>query len=91
MSRTHAQRRPFAAERALAPERLPVPVVAVVIPSYNSSKHVRGCLQALRLQETEVPYEIVLVDSSDDGTDRIVAEEFPEARLFHCPETMLHW
>jgi glycosyltransferase involved in cell wall biosynthesis len=62
------------------------PVVSVVIPSYNSASYIRECLRALRAQRTELPFEVILIDSSDDGTDRIVADEFPEIRLFHFPQ-----
>ncbi len=59
------------------------PVVSVVIPSYNSASTIRACLQAIRAQSTDLPFEVFLVDSSADGTDQIVANEFPEVRLFH--------
>jgi glycosyltransferase involved in cell wall biosynthesis len=62
------------------------PVVSVVIPSYNSAAFIRECLRALRSQRTELSFEIILIDSSDDGADRIVADEFPEIRLFHFPQ-----
>lgn len=59
------------------------PLVSVVIPSYNGARYIRRCLQALFSQSTGVPFEVILVDSSDDGTDQIVAEEFSQVRLFH--------
>jgi glycosyltransferase involved in cell wall biosynthesis len=62
------------------------PVVSVVIPSYNSAQTIRHCLRSLRTQRTELPFEIILVDSSDDGTDLIVEKEFPEVRMFHYQE-----
>ncbi len=62
------------------------PVVSVVIPSYNSSGYVRGCIQSLLAQKTKLPFEIILVDSSDDGADRVVAAEFPQVRLLHYEE-----
>ena len=62
------------------------PQVSIIIPSYNSASHIRQCLATLRVQRTTIPYEVILVDSSDDGTDHIVGEEFPEVRLFHFAE-----
>ena len=59
------------------------PVVSVVIPSYNSAQNIKSCLLSLRAQRTELPFEIILVDSSDDGTDIIVDKKFPEVRMFH--------
>ena len=65
-----------------------MPVISVIIPSYNSSTNIRQCLQAIRSQSTELPFEIIMVDSSNDGTDQIVANEFPEVRLFHFQERL---
>jgi glycosyltransferase involved in cell wall biosynthesis len=62
------------------------PLASVVIPSYNSAGHIRRCLRAIRAQRTSVPFEVILVDSSRDGTELMVAEEFPEVRLFHFPK-----
>ena len=63
-----------------------VPKVSVILPSYNSAPHIRQCLATIRAQTTKLPFEVILVDSSHDGTDQIVAEEFPEVRLFHFQE-----
>ena len=62
------------------------PSVSIVIPSYNSSPHIRKCLQTLQGQKTTHEFEVIVVDSSFDGTDRIVVEEFSEVRLFHFPD-----
>ena len=62
------------------------PVVSVVIPSYNSKQYIRQCLQSLLTQISELPFEIILVDTSDDGTDLIVSKEFPEVKMFHYKE-----
>lgn len=61
----------------------PAPFVSVVIPSYNSSTYIRQCLGAIRAQQTRYAYEVILVDSSTDLTERIIAREFPEVRLIH--------
>ena len=58
-----------------------LPLVSVVIPSYNSSKHIRACLNSLLCQVSEIPFEVILVDSSNDGTDQIVRAEFPQIRM----------
>jgi len=62
------------------------PLVSVVMPSYQAARDVRSALRSLQSQETVTPYEIIVVDSSTDGTDRIVETEFPEVRLFHFSE-----
>jgi len=68
--------------------------VSVVVPSYRSRATVERCLESLLEQETERAYEILLVDSSDDGTERLVAGRFPperhpRLRVIHLPERTL--
>ena len=63
-------------------------MVSVVIPSFDSAGHIRQCLRALRAQSTDLPFEIILVDSSQDGTPHTVAKEFPEVRLFWFPDRL---
>jgi len=64
----------------------PKPVVSIVIPSYNSRQHIQQCLQSLRVQRTDLPFEIILVDSSDDDTNLIIEKEFSEVNMFHFQE-----
>ncbi|UCF94170.1 MAG: glycosyltransferase [Desulfobacterales bacterium] len=60
-------------------------LVSVIIASYNSSKTITACLEALRQQATSYPYEIVVADSSDDHTAKIIGEKFPEVKLIRLP------
>ena len=62
------------------------PLVSVIVPCYQSERTIRRCLHAIANQQTTVPFEIIVVDSSTDHTSRIVAEEFPDAQLIHLPE-----
>ena len=57
------------------------PVVSVVMPCYNGSRTIRRALLSLIMQDFPSPYEVIVVDSSSDGTDVIVREEFPEVQL----------
>lgn len=57
--------------------------VSVVIPSYNSRDTVRACLDSVLRQETALPFEVLVVDSSDDGTDEMIRADFPRVRLHH--------
>jgi glycosyltransferase involved in cell wall biosynthesis len=61
-------------------------LVSIVIPSYQAAGHIRSALRALLEQRTSVPYEVIVVDSSTDGTDGIVEREFPRIRLLHFPD-----
>jgi glycosyltransferase involved in cell wall biosynthesis len=46
--------------------------VSVVIPSYNSSKTIRRCLDSVLNQKTKAKYEVIVVDSSTDNTPQIL-------------------
>jgi len=77
---THPHVRPM---NALAPQ------VSVIVPSYRSRTTIEACLDSLGRQEACPSHEIIVVDSSDDGTDELIAGGFPEARLIHLPERTL--
>ena len=44
------------------------------------------CLRSLEDQKTSGEFEVIVVDSSTDGTDEIVAKQFPGVRLFAFSE-----
>ncbi|MFJ5965927.1 glycosyltransferase family 2 protein [Bacillus sp. NPDC093026] len=45
------------------------PKVSVIIPSYNAKERLEGSLYSLTLQETDVPFEVIVADNgSTDGT-----------------------
>lgn len=67
---------------------------SVVVPSYRSRETIERCLRALLAQQTGVSHEILVVDSSDDGTEGRIAELFPpgrhpQLRVLHLPERTL--
>lgn len=70
-------------------ENAHAPIISVIVPSYNSEKTIAVCLQALLRQECSAPFEIILVDSSNDRTPVIVREQFPQIRFFHLKEKTL--
>lgn len=62
------------------------PELSVIIASYNSRLTIRHCLESLRNQATEKPFEMIVVDSSTDGTAEFVEKEFPRVRVLSFPE-----
>lgn len=58
-------------------------MVSVVIASYNARRTVARCLDSLRRQTTTASFEVIVVDSSFDGTAEAVRDGFPEVRLIH--------
>ena len=57
------------------------PLLSVVVPCYNSESTIRECLTAILTQETEINFDVIVVDSSSDLTPKIVEQEFPSVRL----------
>jgi len=57
--------------------------VSVVVPSYNARARIERALESLGHQRTDRACEVIVVDSSDDGTDRIVKRRFPWVKLIH--------
>jgi glycosyltransferase involved in cell wall biosynthesis len=57
------------------------PSISIVIPSYNSKKTIVQCLNSVLNQSHKEIVQVVVVDSSDDGTDEIIREFFPNVKL----------
>jgi cellulose synthase/poly-beta-1,6-N-acetylglucosamine synthase-like glycosyltransferase len=73
-------------DRSLPASTSTRPAVSVVIPCFQGAGYIRTALTALLAQRTGATYEIIVVDSSTDGTDRIVEQEFPQIQLLHFKE-----
>jgi len=54
---------------------------SIVIPSYNSANTIRACLDAVTAQDWPGPYEVIVVDSSDDATPQLIRAHFPGVKL----------
>ncbi len=67
--------------RALANSSVNNIRVSVVIPSYNSEKTIIPCLRSIINQDLNEQFEIIVVDSSVDGTSNLINKKFPEANL----------
>ncbi|HVF90255.1 MAG TPA: glycosyltransferase, partial [Blastocatellia bacterium] len=52
--------------RMLTEDQTPrdAPLVSIIVPSYNSERTIRACLEAILKQETGRRYEVIVVDSS---------------------------
>jgi glycosyltransferase involved in cell wall biosynthesis len=57
----------------------------VIVASFNAVDTIEGCLSALARQECEEPFEVVVIDSSSDGTAD-VARRFPGVFLHTFPD-----
>ncbi len=57
------------------------PLVSIIIPNWNGKAHLPTCLDALRRQ-TYAPIETIVVDNaSTDGSQALIAADYPEVRL----------
>jgi len=61
-------------------------MISVILPSYNSESTIEPVLTALKNQSYGEPYEIILVDSSEDKTPEIVRSKFPDIKYIHLKE-----
>ena len=61
---------------------MPEPEISVIVASFNSSATISATLDSLYRQEGDVPYEVIVVDSSRDGAGELVARCYPQVRLF---------
>jgi len=61
-------------------------MISVIIPSYNSESTIEKCLDSLQNQSYGDNYEIILVDSSIDGTPQIVSSQYPNVKFIHLDE-----
>ena len=63
--------------------------VSVVVVTYRCRDAARACLASLYERTSGVSFEVVVVDNaSGDGTEEMVREEFPQARLFALPDNI---
>ncbi len=62
------------------------PKISVIVASYNSKTTIEKCLKSLLRQKTSNPFEVIVVDSSQDGTGDLVKDKFPDVRLCVLPE-----
>ena len=62
------------------------PKLSILVASYNSKATIEKCLKSLFSQKTSHAFEVIVVDSSQDGTGNLVKDKFPEVRLHEFPE-----
>lgn len=63
--------------------------LSIVIVSYNTRELLSDCLASLEKVQNEVAFEIIVVDnSSSDGSQTMVKENFPSVRLIELPDNL---
>ncbi len=66
-------------------DRTGTPAASIVVPAYNSKDTIAACLTALSNQDTDLDYEVIVVESSGDGAGDIIREQFPLVQLIQSP------
>lgn len=57
------------------------PTASVIVPAYNAESTIEATLRSLLAQDFVEPYEVIVADSSTDGTPALIEREFPSVRL----------
>jgi glycosyltransferase involved in cell wall biosynthesis len=63
--------------------RTVLPDVSVIIPSFRSQRTIERQVRSVVEQDFDGTMEIIVADSSDDGSDQLIRERLPEVRLTH--------
>lgn len=61
------------------------PLVSIIIPSFNSGKFIKECLESIKKQ-TYQNIEVIVVDNNSKDNTRDVAEQFANEVFIHGPE-----
>lgn len=61
------------------------PLVSVVVPCYRPGQLIDGCLDDLLAQDLSGPYEIIVVESTGDGTAERLRARYPHIRVIAPP------
>ncbi len=64
--------------------------ISIVIPAYNAESTIKMCLDALLGQDVDEPFEVIVVDSSEDATPQIIRDNFPKVNLIHFDQRTDH-
>jgi GT2 family glycosyltransferase len=65
------------------------PLVSVVVPCYRPGPLIDGCLEGLLDQDLDGPYEVIVVESSGDGTAERLRTRFSRCRVIAPPARTL--
>lgn len=64
------------------------PTLSVVIATHNARATIADCLKALQHQPGREAVEVIVADSSTDGTDAIIRDQFPDVTLLRFSEPL---
>lgn len=59
-----------------------IPAASIIIPVCNAARHVAACLESLKRQNIDLPFEIIVVDDGSTDETRRIVSRFPRVRLY---------
>lgn len=62
--------------------------ISVVIPAYKGERTIVDCLESIDVATRGRRREVIVVDSSADGTPDIVTQRFPDVKLIQSPQRL---
>lgn len=66
-----------------------MPLISIVIVSFNTRELLRECLQAVYARVAGIEFEVIVVDNaSHDGSPAMVRDSFPEVRLLALADNL---
>ncbi|MGH9341401.1 MAG: glycosyltransferase family 2 protein [Acidobacteriota bacterium] len=66
-----------------------LPLVSVVVPCYQSRNTLASTLEAVLQQQTNFAFEMIVVESSGDGTGQWVSSKYPDVRVIEPGNRLL--
>ncbi len=57
------------------------PEVSILVVAFRSREFILDCIESIFDETRRTPFEVLLIDNSDDGTGELVAERFPLVRV----------
>jgi len=63
--------------------------ISVVIPSYKSGEGLYNCLKSVFNQTIDIPFQVIVVDSSPEDITAEVKERFPQVEVIHLKRRTL--
>jgi glycosyltransferase involved in cell wall biosynthesis len=66
-----------------------IPKVSVIVASRNGRQTIEECLISIEKQKEEYSIEIIVVDSSNNGTSQFLKNRFPEVKLIEFSKPAL--
>ena len=65
------------------------PQVSFIIPSYHAGSTLPRCLHSIYAQQTEIPFEVIVVDSSEDKAEEQLLLSFPRVQWICTGQRMM--